>query len=229
MTAEWAHAMLPLLGVAAVVAGFLLRLNPLVVVVGAAFVAGIAGGLAPLAVLDALGRAFQENRLVALVWLVLPVLGVLEREGLQAQARALVGRLRGLRPGRLLLAYFAVRQLAAALGLASLGGQAQTVRPLLAPMVEGAAEARDGPLDPEAAAHLRAHAAAADNVAVFFGEDVFVAMGSVLLIKGVIDHAAAGGAPVEPLRISLWALPTAAVALAVHGLRLLRLDRPARA
>lgn len=216
--------MAPLLGVAAVAVGFLLRWNPLLVVVAAAFVAGIAGGLSPLHVLDALGHAFAQNRQVSLIWLVLPVIGVLERQGLQARARALVARLRGASPGRLLLGYFALRQLTAALGLVALGGQAQTVRPLLAPMAEGAAEARDGaPLAPGDAERLRAHAAATDNIAVFFGEDVFLAMGSVLLVKGVLDGA--GGAPVSPLRLSLWAVPTAGLALGIHGARLLRLDR----
>lgn len=219
--------MLPLLGVAAVVVGFALRMNPLLVVVLAAFTAGIAGGLGPLGTLDALGHAFAENRLVALVWLVLPVIGVLERQGLQAKARRIVGRLRRASPGRILLGYFVFRQLTAALGLTALAGQAQTVRPLLAPMVEGAAEAREGA--PPGAAEmerLRAHAAAVDNVALFFGEDVFVAIGSVLLIKGVMDHALR--APVAPLRLSLWAIPVAVCALLIHGARLLLLDRRGR-
>ena len=217
--------MLPLLGVLAVAAGFLLRFNPLVVVVLAAFVAGLAGGLSPLGVLDALGRAYNENRLVALVWLVLPVIGVLERQGLQARARTLVARLKGASPGRILLGYFVARQLTAALGLTALGGQAQMVRPLIAPMAEGAAEARDGPLDPTDAEGLRAQAAAVDNIAVFFGEDIFIAMGSVLLIKGVLDHE---GAAVEPLRLSMWAIPTAGLALLIHGARLLWGDRTRR-
>ena len=219
--------MLPLLGVVAVALGFALRLNPLFVVVLAAFTAGIAGGLGPLGTLDALGRAFAQNRLVALLWLVLPVIGVLERQGLQAKARSLVARLRGASPGRILLGYFVARQLTAALGLTALGGQAQTVRPLLAPMVEGAAEARvAAPLPAAEAERLRAQAAATDNVAVFFGEDVFVAMGSVLLIKGVMDQA--GGGPIEPLRLSAWALPVALCALVIHGARLLLLDRRRR-
>ena len=37
-------------------------------------------------------------------------------------------------------------------------------------------------------ARIRAQAAAVDNVAVFFGEDIFVAIGSILLIKGFLEQ-----------------------------------------
>ena len=82
-------------GVAVLAAGFLLRLNPLVAVVLAAFAAGWAGGLSPLATLAALGHAFNASRYVSLAWLVLPVVGLLERHGLQSRARARVAALRG--------------------------------------------------------------------------------------------------------------------------------------
>ena len=213
----------PLIGVAVLVAGFAVRLNPLAAVVAAAYAAGLAGGMDVVGVTRALGDAFLSNRFVAAVWLVLPVIGLLERSGLQARARELVGRVRAASAGRLLLGYFVMRQVTAALGLTALGGHAQMVRPLVAPMAEAADEARQGAELPLARRrHLRAHAAATDNVAVFFGEDVFVAMSSVLLIRGVLQ---AGGVEVAPLSISLWAIPTALAALGIHGLRLLRLDR----
>jgi uncharacterized membrane protein len=218
--------MLPLVGLLLVVAGFALRLNPLLVVVGAGLATGLLAGQAPGDVLATLGRAFLENRYVAAVWLVVPVVGVLERAGLREHARALVARLRGATPGRVLLAYFALRQATAALGLTSLGGHPQMVRPLVAPMAEGAAEraagARGGALDGAARRRVRAHAAAADNVGLFFGEDIFIAIGSILLIKGFLEQ---NGVRVEPARLALWAVPTALAALAVHGARLLLLDR----
>jgi uncharacterized membrane protein len=210
--------LLPLLGLAVVVAGFARRVNPLLVVAAAALATGLAAGQSPATVLATLGRSFVENRYVALVWLVVPTIGILEQAGLRDRARALVARLRGATPGRVLLAYLALRQLTAALGLTSLGGHPQMVRPLLAPMVEGAAPGADA----AARARLRAHAAAADNVGLFFGEDVFIAVGSILLIKGVLAGA---GVAVEPTRLALWALPVAVAAFAVHGARVLRLDR----
>ena len=213
---------LALIGVAVLVTGFLLRLNPLLAVVLAALSSGLAAGLSPLAVLKAFGHAFNANRYVGLVWLILPVVGLLERYGLQARARSRVAALRGATAGRVLLAYLALRQVTAALGLAALGGHAQMVRPLLAPMAEAAAEAQAGGGSAELSHEVRAYSASADNVGAFFGEDIFIAMSSILLIRGVLQGM---GADVEPLRLSLWAIPTAVAAFAVHGWRLLRLDR----
>jgi uncharacterized membrane protein len=216
------HELAPLLGVAVLAVGFALRLNPLLAVVLAAFGAGLAGGMGPLAVLAALGRAFNANRYVSLVWLVLPVVALLERYGLQVRAHRRMAALRGATAGRLLLAYLAIRQLTAALGLTALGGQAQMVRPLVAPMAQAAAERQaGGALSPSAVETVRAHAAAVDNIGAFFGEDVFIAMSSILLIRGALEGL---GVTVEPLRLSLWAIPTALAAFAVHGFRLWRLD-----
>jgi uncharacterized membrane protein len=209
--------MLILCGIAIIVAGFALRLNPLPVVVLAAVATGLAAGHDLVAVISAFGKAFNDNRFVTIPWLVLPVIGLLERYGLQERARTLIGKVRAATPGRLLLVYMILRQGTAALGLTALGGHPQMVRPLIAPMAEGAA---DEPSDNDRQT-IRAYAASADNVGVFFGEDIFIAIGSVLLIKGFLEQ---NGIAVAPLDLSVWAIPTAFVALAVHGLRLLLLD-----
>jgi uncharacterized membrane protein len=214
--------MLTLIGVAIVVAGFLARLNPLLVVVAAALATGLAAGMTPVAVVSAFGRAFNENRYVSIIWLVLPVIGLLERAGLQVRARQLIGRVRAATTGRLLLTYLAIRQITAALGLVSLGGHAQMVRPLIAPMAEGAAEIRFGVLPDDERNLVRAYAAATDNVGVFFGEDIFIAIGSIAIITAFLAQS---GIVVEPIHLSLWAIPSALLAFAVHGARLLLLDR----
>ncbi|XYH94912.1 DUF969 domain-containing protein [Sorangium sp. So ce1128] len=217
--------MLTLLGVAVVVAGFVARLNPLLVIAVAAIATSLSAGMSPIQGISALGKAFNDNRYVSLVWLVLPVIGLLERSGLQERARARISRVKAATTGRLLLVYFAIRQLSAALGLTSLGGHAQMVRPLIAPMAEGAAENRYGPLPDRTRWLIRASAAAADNVALFFGEDIFLAIASILLIKGFLEQ---NGIIVEPLQVSVWAIPTAILALLIHGTRLLLLDRRLR-
>ncbi|GAA0320735.1 DUF969 family protein [Sphingomonas oligophenolica] len=214
--------MLVLAGIAVIALGFLLRFNPLLVVAASALVTGLAAGLDPLKILALFGKAFNQNRFVSVVYIVLPVIGLLERNGLQARAAALVGRLRGATPGRLLAAYLLFRQLTAALGLTSVAGHPQTVRPLVAPMVEAAAEAEaPGAHDPQ---RLRALAAATDNIGLFFGEDIFIAIGSILLMKGVLQGY---GIAVAPFDLSVWAIPTAIAALLIHGGRLLLLDRRA--
>jgi uncharacterized membrane protein len=214
--------MLTLSGIAVVVIGFLLRLNPLLVVTVAALVTGLAGGLDLVTVVEAFGKAFNDNRYVSIIWIVLPVIGLLERHGLQERARQLIGGVRAATVGRLLIAYLLFRQATAAIGLHSIAGHAQTVRPLVAPMAEAAAENRHGDMDEPTRDEVKAFAAATDNVGVFFGEDIFIAMSSILLIKGFLE---ANGVIVSPLSLSVWAIPTAIVAFLVHGARLLLLDR----
>lgn len=214
--------MWPLVGVGVIALGFALRLNPLLAIAGAAFASGLAAQMSPVAVLSAFGRAYNENRYVSVVFLVLPVIGLLERAGLQERARTLISSVRAATVGRLLLAYLFLRQISAALGLVSLGGHAQMVRPLIAPMAEAAAVRKLGTLDDETRMTVRAFSASADNVGVFFGEDVFIAIGSILLIRGFLETS---GVNVEPLALSLWAIPTAVAALLIHGTRLLLLDR----
>ncbi len=214
--------MLSLIGIFVVVVGFMARLNPLLVVTVAALVTGLAGGMGLIEVVETFGKAFKENRYVSIVWVVLPVIGLLERGGLQERAKTLIGQIRAATTGRLLLLYFILRQATAALGLTSLGGHAQMVRPLIAPMAEAAAETHYGPLDDDTRQSIRAHTAAVDNIALFFGEDIFIAIASILLIKGFLEQ---NGILIEPLHLSMWAIPTAICALLIHGTRLMLLDR----
>ena len=86
----------PLLGIALVVIGFALRFNPLLVVVGAALATGLLAGLDFVAVVEALGKAFNDNRYISVTWIILPVIGLLERYGLQQRARAVIESLRGV-------------------------------------------------------------------------------------------------------------------------------------
>ncbi len=218
--------MLTLLGIAVVVAGFLIRQNPLLVIAAAALVTGLAAGIDPIHILSAFGKAFNDNRYVSLVWLILPVIGLLERYGLQERARLLIAKVRAATTGRLLIVYFIARQLTASVGLTALGGHPQMVRPLIAPMAEAAAETHFGVLSDTVRNRIRAFAAATDNVALFFGEDIFIAISSILLIKGFLQQTS--GIIVEPFDLSVWAIPTALCALLIHGARLILFDRELR-
>jgi uncharacterized membrane protein len=224
--------MLVLLGIGVVILGFIVRANPLLVVMAAALTTGLAAAWTPeadlhamcaaaLATLSAFGKAFNDNRYVSLVWCVLLAIGLLERAGLQERARTLIGTVKAATVGRVLWVYLVVRQMAAALGLTSLGGHPQMVRPLVAPMAEGAAETRYGALPDRERYLIRSHAAAADNIGLFFGEDIFIAIASILLIKGFLEQ---NGIIVEPLQLSVWAIPTAIAALIIHSIRLWLLD-----
>jgi uncharacterized membrane protein len=216
--------MLALLGIAVIVAGFLIGANPLLVIAVSVIVTGWSSGIDLVHIVSVFGHAFNAARYVSVVFVILPVIGLLERAGLQERARSLIVNLRGATVGRLLFTYMIFRQVMASLGLAAAaGGQAQVVRPLLAPMAEGAAEREEGrPLDLPMRNLIRAHAAAVDNIGAFFGEDIFLSLGSVLLIKGFLD---ANGINVQPLAISMWGVPTAILAALIHGVRLWLLDR----
>jgi uncharacterized membrane protein len=214
--------MIKLLGIGVVAVGFLVRANPLLVVWLAAVVTGMLAGRTFHQVLEELGRLFVENRFMTLpVVLMLPVIGLLERYGLQERAEQLIRRTRVASAGRVLLAYTAVRQISIALGV-NIGGHAGMVRPLVAPMAEGAARVRHGALPLETVECIRAHAAAAENVGNFFGEDIFVAVGAVLLMKGFFD---AQGVPVGVWAMALWGIPTALAAFTTMAWRTGALDR----
>lgn len=212
----------PLLGIAIVVIGFALRFNPLMVVVGAALATGVLAGFDLVAVIEAVGKAFNDNRYISVTWIILPVIGVLERYGLQQRARTVIEGMRGASMGKFLIAYLAFRQITSALGMKDIGGHPQAVRPLVAPMAEAAAVKIHGDLPEEARDKVKAMAAATDNVGLFFGEDIFFAIASILLIQGVFESA---GYPLTPLQLSVWAIPTAICAFVIHGSRILRFDR----
>ena len=212
----------PLLGIALVVLGFALRFNPLLVVAVAAIATGLLAHMPFLKVLGVLGHGFNENRNVTLIYIVLPVIGLLERYGLQQRARALISSIRGATTGRLLIVYLVFRQVVSALGLKDVAGHAQMVRPLLAPMAVAAAEKQHGELNEDTDEQVKAMSAATDNVGLFFGEDIFLAIASILLIQASL---ASFGIALTPLQLSMWAIPSAICAFVIHGARLLLFDR----
>ena len=212
---------LPLLGLLVLVLGFALRFNPMLVVPVAALTTGLLAGLDPIDVIARLGKAFNESRIIIIPWVVLPVIGLLERYGLQQRARAVISGFRAATAGRLLILYLLYRQLISAIGLHSTAGHPQTVRPLVAPMAVAAAEGESG-LDEETSDEVRAYAAATDNVGLFFGEDIFFAIGSIVLIQQVLEGY---DILLSPLELAVWAIPTAIAAFIIHSTRLMLLDR----
>ncbi|MGK6326714.1 DUF969 domain-containing protein [Erwinia sp. DT-104] len=214
----------PLAGIAAIVVGFLLRFNPVLVVLAAGLITGLAAKMPIGDILEKLGSGFLNTRNLPLILLLpLVVIGLLERHGLKERAQAWIAQIKSATAGRLLIVYLLVRELTAAMGLTSLGGHPQMVRPLLAPMAEGATENRYGELPPEVRHRLRAMAAATDNVGLFFGEDIFVAFGAIIFMHNFMQQSA--GIQTDPLQIALWGIPTAVCAFLIHAFRLRRLDK----
>lgn len=212
----------PLIGVAVIIVGFVLRAHPVLVVIAACAATGLAASMPVETILASLGTAFIKTRNLPMILLLpLAAVGLLERFGLREHAQTSIAKIRAATTGRLLIVYLFVRELSAAFGLTSLGGHASMVRPLVAPMAEGAAEARYGNISDRLRYRIRAMSAATDNVGLFFGEDVFVAFGAIVLMQTIL---AAEGIAVNPLQIALWGLPTAITAFIIHSWNLMRLD-----
>jgi len=225
--------MIKLIGILIVAVGFGLRFNTLLVVMAAGIGTGLVAGLSFNEIMALFGQYFVENRFVTLVaLLVLPMVGLLEQYGLRERAEMLVHRTKAATAGRVLLLYTAIRQISISLGV-NIGGQAAMVRPLVAPMAEAAAKLQSesagstgrGELPDATVQDIRAHAAAAENVGNFFGEDTVFAVGAVYLIKGVLDAA---GQKVGVWSLSLWGIPTARGAFAAMAWRARALDRRIR-
>ncbi|MDQ1813574.1 DUF969 domain-containing protein [Massilia sp. CCM 9210] len=212
----------PLVGVAVIIVGFVLRVHPVLVVVAACGATGLAVSMPVEALLASLGTAFIKTRNLPMILLLpLAAIGLLERFGLKEHAQASIAKIKSATTGRLLIVYLFVREVSAAFGLTSLGGHPSMVRPLVAPMAEAAAETRNGTISDKLRYRIRAMSAATDNIGLFFGEDVFVAFGAIVLMQTIL---AAEGIPVNPLHMAMWGIPTAITAFIIHAWRLHRFD-----
>jgi uncharacterized membrane protein len=213
--------MIKLLGILVVAVGFGFRVNALVVVLAAGLVTGLSAGFSVREVVGMMGKFFVDNRgLVLPIVLLLPVVGLLEKHGLREHIVTLMRRAQAATAGGIFWLYQAVRGGLSVLGI-SLGSHAGMVRPLVVPMAEGVAKER-GELAEATRERLRAHGAAAENVGNFFSDDIFVAVGALLLVKGFFDNA---GVPVTLATIQLWSVPTALWVLLVGWWRYRALDR----
>jgi uncharacterized membrane protein len=214
--------MIKLIGILVVALGFAFRFNTLLVVMVSGIVTGLVVGMSFNEILSLFGQFFIDNRYMSLpIILTLPVIGILERYGLKERAEALIKKAKNATTGRVLLTYLFIREGSSAIGL-NIGGHPQTVRPLLAPMAEGAAVARYGELPEKTKNDIKAYSAAAENTGWFFGEDIFIATGGILLMKGFFDSM---GMDVGVWDMALWGIPTALAAFFVSWIRFNRLDK----
>lgn len=209
---------LRLLGVALIVLGFALRMNTLVVVVLAGLTTCLTAGFAVLDTLATLGALFVDNRFMMVpIVLMVPIVGLLERAGLRERVMALLSGAKSASAGRVLFAYQCLRGATSMFGL-NIGNHASMVRPLVAPLAEGAAKVADL----ARRERIRAHAAVAENVGNFFSDDVVVAVGALLLIQGTLRSA---GLLVSLSALKAWSVPTALWVVVVGFWRYRRLDR----
>jgi uncharacterized membrane protein len=212
--------LLKLSGIAIILIGLALRLRTTLVVVVAALVTGLTAGL-PLfsnegvftgipvltfagkaGIINMLGKAFAENRLVTLFIVTLPIIGLAERYGLQEQAALFIRRFKVATAGRLAIVYQAFRILHGVLGI-RLNGHPSFVRPLIYPMSIGAAEAQLGAaskaeIPDESVELIKANGAASENFGNFYGQNLSPVQPGILLVYGAMRGLG--------YDVSLWSL-----------------------
>jgi len=197
-----------LIGILIVVVGFVFRVDALLIVLIAGVITGLVSGLNFMEILSIMGKAFVDNRAMSLFVLTLPAIGLAEKHGLREQAAKLISSIKAATAGRIMSWV-----LIGALGL-RLGGHAQFVRPLVAPMVTGAVQAKYGieEIPEDLYEDLMGYSASSE----------FVAASGLLLIQGVFKEA---GIEVDLLTMSRYAIPVGIFAIIYGTLQYLMLDR----
>lgn len=213
--------MLKLIGVLIILIGFIKKYNTIAVVLVAGIVTGLVGGLDFIKILDIIGSAFVKTRYMSLFLVTLPAIGVLERYGLRERASMLIKSMRSVTTGKVLTVYTLIRELAAAFSL-RLGGHVQFIRPLVQPMAHGAAETRFGEVSEKEEDIIKGYSATSENIGNFFGQNVFVASGGVLLVVATLKEA---GITVIPLDVSKSAIPIAVIAFIYAAIQNYILDK----
>lgn len=213
--------MIKLIGVLIILVGFIKKYNTIAVVLVAGIVTGLVGGLGLIEILDIMGGAFVRGRNMSLFLITLPTIGILERYGLRERAVELIRSMKSVKTGKILTIYTFVREVAAALSL-RLGGHVQFIRPLVQPMAQGAAQKNFGHVGEEEEDIIKGYSAAAENIGNFFGQNVFVAAGGVLLIVRTLGEL---GIEVAPFSVSKASIPIAIIAFVYAVIQNYLLDK----
>lgn len=232
-----------LAGIAIVIVGLALRLRTTLVVVTAGIVTGVLAGLPLLSsqgvfqglpyltktgqegIINILGRAFAENRLMTLFILTLPAIGLAERYGLQEQAARFIRGIKAATVGRLLIIFQLFRVLMGILGL-RLNGHPAFVRPLMFPMSLGAAEATArartvAALPGNVVEEIKAANAASENYGNFYGQNLSPVLPGILLVYGVMKGL---GYTVSVWSLVLYAIPIATLSVVIAAVQFWLLD-----
>ena len=228
--------LLKLSGIVIVVIGLALRLRTTLVVVTAGLVTGVAAGLplfsegpGQVGIINMLGKAFSDNRLMTLFIITLPAIGLAERNGLQEQSAVVIRKLAAATVGRLQIVYQLFRVLTGMLGV-RLNGHPSFVRPLIFPMSVGAAEATFGASSAEdvpedALEEIKASNAASENYGNFYGQNLSLVQPGILLVFGVMTGL---GYSITVWNLVMFAIPIATISVVLGATQFWLFDRRLR-
>ena len=215
---------LKLIGILIVIVGFALKLDSILIIVAAAIVTALVGGLGPIRLFETLGTSFVANRSMAIFILVMMVTGTLERNGLKNAAAALIGKVKNASPGVVIGAYGIMRSIFAAFNV-SFGGVAGFVRPIIMPMATGAIEAKGETPNEEHVEQLKSMASGMENIAWFFCQVLFIGGAGGLLVQSTLEPL---GYKVELVDLAKVEIPVSIVAAVVGIVYYILKDRALR-
>ncbi|MGL4388086.1 MAG: 5-oxoproline transporter, DUF969 family subunit [Brevinema sp.] len=198
-----------LIGVLVIIIGFILKLDAIAVIIFAGLVTGFASNMDLIEILSTLGHSFVNTRYMSLFLITLPVIGILERNGLRNTSMKLIQKLKGAKADFILFLYMVIRIFSSILGI-RMSGHVQFIRPIVYPMVESAALIKDPNLTKKQKDALKAVACTIDNYGNFFGQNGFVANAGVLLIIGTLSEL---GIKLQNFQISQMSLIIAFTAI----------------
>ena len=213
---------LKLIGILIIVVGFALKWDVIAVVLISGLVTGLVSGLDFVQILEIMGKAFVDNRLMSIFLISVPAIALIERYGMKERAAELIGKIKNATAGKVLSIYMVVRILASAMSI-RLGGHVQFVRPLILPMSEAAGETSiKKPLNEKQSERIKGLAAAVENYGNFFGQNIFLGNSGVLLIQGTL---AAAGYEVTLGSIAQASIPVGIVVTIFTIIQVLLADR----
>ncbi|MBS5003035.1 DUF969 domain-containing protein [Holdemania filiformis] len=213
---------LKLIGILIIVVGFALKWDVIAVVLISGLVTGLVSGLDFVQILEIMGKAFVDNRLMSIFLISFPAIALIERYGMKERAAELIGKIKNATAGKVLSIYMVVRILASAMSI-RLGGHVQFVRPLILPMSEAAGETSiKKPLIEKQSERIKGLAAAVENYGNFFGQNIFLGNSGVLLIQGTL---AAAGYEVTLGSIAQASIPVGIVVTIFTIIQVLLADR----
>jgi len=179
--------MLSLLGVLVVIIGFALKLEPILIIFVSTIVTAICGGINPADLLSTIGSTFVANRTQLITIILMILTGTLERNGLKEAGAELIRKLKGVTTGLLIGIWGVVYEICIIFKI-PIGSIPAYVRPILMPMTIGIIEGKGYEVTEEHEETIKALYGMHYNLGNFFGQCLFAANASVLLIQSTLQN-----------------------------------------